>query len=409
MVRGWGGYFKLEISSLKFSDPRSCCGADTSEAQVDGKPVIAVAGLGAMGLGIAQVFAAAGHPVVATDANPAARDSAALRMAAAMEPRVAAGKMTGAERDAVVSRLTVVDGVSGFAPAALVIEAVAEDLAVKRALLSEIAEHVTQDAVIATNTSSLSMASVMDGLVNPARGLGLHFFNPAPAMRLVELVVPKGADPAAVARARSLTEAAGKTVIACADTPGFIVNRCARPFYGEALAMLEEGRTASDIDASLRVAGYRIGPLALIDLIGADVHLAATRGVHEAMGGHPRYHVFDVLVRQVAAGRLGRKSGAGFLFPGEPGQAPADAGVIVARIEATMANEAASLLAGGAVDEGGIDMAMTLGMNLPKGPFAAARARGLDAVRAELARLATAVPAHLKGRYDAVPALEALR
>jgi 3-hydroxybutyryl-CoA dehydrogenase len=374
-----------------------------------GKPVIAVAGLGAMGLGIAQVFAVAGHPVVATDASPEARASAPARLAAAMGPRVDAGKMTAAERDSVVARLTVTGDLSAFAPAAMAVEAVAEDIGVKRALLADVARHLGPEAVIATNTSSLPVAGVIAGLPNAGRGVGLHFFNPAPAMRLVELVVPGHADPVAVARARVLAEGAGKTVIACGDTPGFIVNRCARPFYGEALALLEEGRTAGEIDAAMLAAGYRIGPFGLIDLIGADIHLASTRTIAAAFGGHPRYHVFDALAAQVAAGRLGRKTGAGFLFPGVPGPAPPDAAAIVARIEATLANEASSLLGEGAVAEADIDLAMRLGMNFPGGPLAAARTRGFDRVRQTLATLEAAAPAHLVGRYRPVPMIEALK
>ena len=202
-----------------------------------------------------------------------------------------------------------------------------------------------------------------------------------------------------------MTEAAGKTVVACPDQPGFIVNRCARPYYGEAMALLEEGRSASDIDASLLSAGYRTGPLSLIDLIGADINLAASEGLAAAMRGHPRYHVFAALRAQVAKGDLGRKSGRGFLFPGRPGTPPADAAAIALRIEAMLANEAAGLLAEGGIDEGSIDMAMRLGMNFPRGPFEAARRQGLERIRATLNALEAAAPAHLKGRYAISPTL----
>ena len=151
-----------------------------------------------------------------------------------------------------------------------------------------------------------------------------------------------------------------------------------------------------------------MGPFTLIDLIGADVHLAATEGLARAMDNHPRYHVFEALRDQVARGDLGRKSGRGFLFPDAPGPAPADADAIRLRVEATLANEAASLRAEGAVSADAIDMALRLGLNFPRGPFESARLLGLDRVRAELARLDAAAPAALTGRYRIVPALAAL-
>jgi 3-hydroxybutyryl-CoA dehydrogenase len=157
-------------------------------------------------------------------------------------------------------------------------------------------------------------------------------------------------------------------VIACADRPGFIVNRCARPYYGEALALLEEGRSAADIDAAMVAAGYRLGPFALIDLIGADINLAATESLSAAMGGHPRYHVFAALRDQVARGNLGRKTGRGFVHPDAPALPPADAEAIALRIEAALANEAAWLLSEGGVTAEGIDTAMKLGLNFPAGP-----------------------------------------
>lgn len=370
------------------------------------KPVIGVAGLGTMGLGIAQVFAQAGFSVRATDVVAAARDSAGARLAGALDRRVAAGRMMAEAAAATRARLAVVPDLSGLSGCALVIEAVAEDLAVKRTLFAGVAR-IAPGAVLATNTSSLRVGAVAEGLARPDLLVGLHFFNPAPAMRLVELVAHPGSSAAALALARAVTEGAGKTVIACLDRPGFIVNRCARPFYGEALALLDEGRGASDIDAAMLAAGYRIGPLSLIDLIGADVHLAATEGVAAAMGGHPRYRVFDVLRRQVAQGALGAKSGRGFLHPGNPGPAPDDAAAIALRIEAVLANEAASLAEEGVAPEA-IDTAMKLGLNLPRGPFEAAQAQGPDRIRAELARLRDRAATDLKPRYDLQPVLAAL-
>jgi 3-hydroxybutyryl-CoA dehydrogenase len=362
---------------------------------------IAVIGLGTMGLGIAQTYAAAGFAVLATDAAAAARDSALTRLRDTLAPRVAAGKLTEAALGALIARITVVPGPEDMAAAGLAIEAVVEKIEVKRALFAALEAVVAPDAVLATNTSSLSVAAMADGLARPDRLLGLHFFNPAPVMKLVELIAHPATSEAALARARRLTEAAGKTVIACPDRPGFIVNRCARPFYGEALALLEEGRSASDIDAAMLAAGYRLGPFALIDLIGADINLAATEGLSAAMGNHPRYHVFGALRRQVGSGDLGRKTGRGFLHPDRPGPAPADAETIVTRIEAALVNEAAWLLSEGGTTREGIDTALKLGLNFPRGPFEFG-----GTPRAALAALAAAAPPHLRGRYDPAPGLE---
>jgi len=365
--------------------------------------MIAVIGLGAMGLGIAQVFAQSGQDVRATDNNPEARASAHARLRAALEPRVAKGAMTAQALEATLSRLTVVDRLADLVPADLVIEAVAERLAVKQAVFATLEPLLAPTAVLATNTSSLSVTAIAQGLSRPGQVLGLHFFNPAPVMKLVELIAHPGTTPDALTLARTLTEAAGKVVIPCADRPGFIVNRCARPYYGEALAMMEEGRTPADIDAAMVAAGYRLGPFALIDLIGADINLAATEGLAAAMNNHPRYHVFAALRTQVASGNLGRKTGRGFITAPTP--TPQDAAEIALRIESTLANEAAWLLAEGGVTAQNIDTALQLGLNFPRGPFAALDRHGRDKVRATLAALEAKAPPHLKTRYLPAPSL----
>ena len=360
--------------------------------------IIGVVGLGTMGLGIAQVFAAAGYRVFATDALEPARASAKSRLRASLEPRVAKGALAQDALDAVLSNLRIVPILQDLSPAALIVEAIVETLPAKRTLFAALAACISLQTILATNTSSLSVGAIAQGLTHPERVLGLHFFNPAPAMKLVELVAHAGTAPTALMLARRVTEAAGKTVITCPDSPGFIVNRCARPFYGEALALLEEGRTASEIDAAMLAAGYKIGPLSLIDLIGADINLAATQSLQTALN-HPRYHVFDALKAQVVAGHLGRKSGQGFLFPAQPGPPPPDAAAIALRIEATLANEAAWLLAEGGVSAEGIDQALKLGLNLPRGPIEITTQHTADKITATLAELESKAPAHLKSRY----------
>ena len=361
--------------------------------------IVGIVGLGTMGLGIAQVFAQSGCTVLATDAMPQARATARERLIVNLAPRVAKGAMTEAEQAAILSRLIVVEGPQDMGPAELVIEAVVEDLTIKRALMAALERAVSASAVIATNTSSLPVFDIALGASRPERVLGLHFFNPAPVMKLVELVPHRSTAPEALALARRLAEAAGKVVIDAPDRPGFIVNRCARPFYGEALALVEEGRSPSEIDAAMVGAGYRLGPFALIDLIGADINLAATKGLSGAMDGHPRYHVFDRLKAQVASGDLGRKTGRGFVHPAEPVPAPADAEAIAERIESTLVNEARWLLAEGGTTRKGIDTALKLGLNFPRGPFEIEALRGADRIDQRLAELEAKAPAALKGRY----------
>ena len=371
----------------------------------DPKPMIGVVGLGTMGLGIVQVFLMAGFRVVATDAYAPVLTTAPLRLAQTLDQRIHAGKLTFEARNAALRRLRLVTQIDGFARASLVIEAIAEDLTAKRALLADIEAVVSKDAILATNTSALSVAAVAQGLARPKSVLGLHFFNPAPAMKLVELVGHAQTSAAALRQVRDLAEAAGKTVISAPDRPGFIVNRCARPYYGEALAMLEDGISVGQIDAAMLAHGYKIGPFGLIDLIGADINLAATEGLSAAMNAHPRYHVFDALRAQVASGNLGRKTGRGFIYPAVAAAASANADEIALRIEAVLINEAAALLAEGGTTRDAIDTAMTLGMNFPRGPFAALKLHGARRILGVLAGLAARAPLHLRGRYDPSAAL----
>lgn len=366
---------------------------------------IGIIGLGTMGLGLAQVYASAGFPVIATDAQPQARETAKTRLDATLSARVAAGKLDPDARDACLANLTITENLADFSQCALIVEAIVEKLEAKQSLMRDL-QAIAPGAILATNTSSIPVHQIAAALNHPEALLALHFFNPPAAMKLVELAPHEGTSPKACDLARSITEAAGKTVIQCKDRPGFIVNRCARPFYGEALALLEEGRDARDIDGAMLAAGYRIGPLSLIDLIGADINLAATEGLYAALDQHPRYFPFQVLRAQVAAGHLGRKSGQGFVFPAEI--APKPDTQLALRIEATLVNEAASLLAEGSATTEGIDVAMRLGLNFPRGPFQALKLHGKDAILATLRGLQAKAPPHLAARYQPVAALVSL-
>jgi 3-hydroxybutyryl-CoA dehydrogenase len=368
--------------------------------------IIGVVGLGTMGLGIAQLFAIAGHQVCATDGQIAARTTAKDRVAADLSKRVSSGKLLLKDMNAALNRVTILDDLTGFQECDLIIEAIAENTAAKQDLFTGLESIVRPDAVLATNTSALSVAQLARSLAHPERLIGLHFFNPAPAMRLVEMITLPTTASAALTTAKHIMATTGKTVIQCADRPGFIVNRCARPFYGEALAIYEDGTNPADIDAAMLFAGYRIGPFALIDLIGADINLAATQTMFAAMGEHPRYHVFQSLIDQVTAGKLGRKTGAGFLIGTTVKPKKDDA--IVLRIEATLVNEAATLLEESALTHEDIDLAVRMGLNFPRGPFEAATRWGIEAIQVQLKAMEVAAPASMKPRYRQSPALAAL-
>ncbi|MTJ83634.1 MAG: 3-hydroxyacyl-CoA dehydrogenase [Telmatospirillum sp.] len=275
---------------------------------------VGVVGAGAMGAGIAQVAAAAGHPVLLFDSVPGRAVAAIAGIASALNDRVGKGRMTAGQRQEVLDRLRVADGLSAVSGAALVLEAVVEDLAAKRDLLRAIEELVSPEAILATNTSSLSVTGLARTLRHPGRMAGMHFFNPAPAMPLVEVVCGPATLPEVARTLADTARAWGKTPVSCRSTPGFIVNRVARPFYAEAMRLLLEGAgDPATLDAVYRdCGGFRMGPLELADMIGHDVNFAVTRSVHAASFFDPRFQPSLLQQELVEAGWLGRKSGRGF-------------------------------------------------------------------------------------------------
>jgi 3-hydroxybutyryl-CoA dehydrogenase len=281
---------------------------------------VAVVGAGTMGGGIAQVAAVAGHEVIVHDAAEGAAERAVAAIRDRVARLVAKGRLGPTEL-----RLTVATELGDLAPARCVIEAVAEDLAVKQALFAALEKVVTPDCVLATNTSSLSPTAIAAGLSHPERLVGLHFFNPAPVMRLVEVVSGLATDPRVAAAVTRLAEDWGKQVVQAAATPGFIVNRVARPFYAEALRLAEEQAAGpATIDAVLTQAGgFRMGPFALMDLVGQDVNEAVTRSVWAAFGYDPRFAPSLLQRALVEAGWLGRKSGRGWYRYGDDAPPPA--------------------------------------------------------------------------------------
>jgi len=276
--------------------------------------VVGVIGAGAMGAGIAQVAAAAGHTVLLYDLSEAACDNALAGIRAQFARLAEKGRLEPADADAAGNRIRPVRALADFAGAALVVEAAAERLDVKREIFATLERHVDDACMLATNTSSISITSIAAGLRVPRRVAGLHFFNPAPLMALVE-VVSGLATAADVAQVLYATAAAwGKRPVMAKSTPGFIVNRVARPYYAEALRVLnEQGGAPASIDAVMREAGgFRMGPFELMDLIGHDVNFAVTESVFRAYFNDPRYTPSLIQQELVNAGFLGRKSGRGF-------------------------------------------------------------------------------------------------
>ncbi|KNB49164.1 3-hydroxyacyl-CoA dehydrogenase [Streptomyces caatingaensis] len=281
---------------------------------IEPERTVSVVGAGTMGQGIAQVALVAGHPVRLYDAVPGRAAEAAASVVARLDRLVAKGRTTGAERDAAAARLRPVDGLAGLAGSALVIEAVVERLDVKQGLFTDLEAVVDDACLLATNTSSLPVTAVAGPLRRPGRLVGMHFFNPAPLLPLVEVVSGHATDPAAAGAAYATAAAWGKKPVRCADTPGFVVNRVARPFYAEALRVLEErAADPATIDAVLRESGgFAMGPFELTDLIGQDVNEAVTRSVYEAFFHSPKFTPSLAQRRLVEAGLLGRKSGRGW-------------------------------------------------------------------------------------------------
>ncbi|MEV5949608.1 3-hydroxyacyl-CoA dehydrogenase [Streptomyces sp. NPDC051993] len=287
---------------------------ETATSAIAPSRTVAVVGTGTMGQGIAQVALVAGHRVRLHDAAPGRAREAADAIAGRLGRLVDKGRLADADREAALARLHPAEDLAELADAALVIEAVLEQLPVKQELFTALEGVVGEDCLLATNTSSLSVTAIAGALRNPGRFVGLHFFNPAPLLPLVEVVSGFATEEAAATRAYETAKAWGKTPVRCTDTPGFIVNRIARPFYAEAFAVYEErGADAATIDAVLReCGGFRMGPFELTDLIGQDVNEAVTRSVWESFFHSPKFTPSLAQRRLVESGLHGRKSGRGW-------------------------------------------------------------------------------------------------
>jgi 3-hydroxybutyryl-CoA dehydrogenase len=274
---------------------------------------IGVVGLGAMGAGIAQLAVEAGFDTIGREVEAERGEEARDRIAHFLTRKVEKGQLEQAASDAAVARLSVTTELAELAECDVVIEAAFEDLAVKHELFRALEAVVRDDTILATNTSALSVTEIAAVLVRPERAVGMHFFNPAPLMPLVEIVRAERTADDVFDAAYALGAKLGKTPIRCTDTPGFVVNRVLIPLLNDCVRVLDEaGVTPEDLDAGMRYgAGWPMGPCALLDLVGADVHVHASEALYEKLR-EPRMAPPPRLVRMLQAGKLGRKTGEGF-------------------------------------------------------------------------------------------------
>jgi 3-hydroxybutyryl-CoA dehydrogenase len=385
---------------------------------------VGVLGAGTMGAGIAQVAAESGLEVLLHDSVAGATDRARELIGAFLARKVEKGQLTEAERSAAMGRLGSSAMLDGLAVADIVIEAIPEDLELKRDAFRRLDAVADPGTILATNTSSLSVATIASATARPGRVVGMHFFNPVPLMALVEVIPGPTTDPGVTDSVALLARRVGKTPVVAADTPGFIVNRVQRAYYLEAFRILEgDLAEVAAIDEAMRGIGFRLGPFELADLVGTDVNLAAGIAIFDGFFGEPRYRPAQVQRRVAQAGRLGRKAGGGYYdyaadgsrtaawpgiaarVPGAPRMSSIDAVQIEARVLAAVVNEAASAVADGVAAPAAIDTAMRLAGNWPEGPLAWGERIGLSSVVHSLDALHASVP---DGRYRVSPILREL-
>jgi len=381
---------------------------------------VGVLGAGTMGAGIVQVAAEAGLAVLVHDPAEGAVERARGRVEGFLRRKVDKGQLTEDEAAAALTRIGAAGSVEALAAADLVVEAAPEELELKRDVFRRLDGAADTGTILATNTSSLSVARIAAAARHPERVVGMHFFNPVPLMGLVEVVAAPQTDKAVVEGVALLARRLGKTPVVAADTPGFIVNRVQRAYYLEAFRIYEGGLASVEaIDAAMRGIGFRMGPFELADTVGTDINLAAGESIFDGFYGEARYRPAQVQRRVVDAGRLGRKASGGYYDYEADGARGApwtplvraarlpslDAPQIEARVLACIVNEAASAVADGVATPEAIDTAMRLASNWPEGPLAWGERIGLASVVHTLDALHTVVP---DGRYRVEPLLRAL-
>ena len=346
---------------------------------------VGIIGSGTMGSGIAQVAATSGCKVKLYDTNVSALDKAKTALDKILNRLIEKGRIDEAEKNRIQNNIEYVDSLKSLSDSVLTIEAIVEDLEIKRKVFSKLESYVSNDCIIASNTSSLSIASIASSLQKPERCVGIHFFNPAPLMKLVEVIPAIQTSKEVLDRSVEIILDWKKTVAVAKDTPGFIVNRVARPFYSESLKIYEEGLADFiTIDWSLKeLGGFRMGPFELMDFIGNDVNYAVTETVFTAFYFDPRYKPSFTQKRLSEAGYLGRKSGKGYynysdgVTKPEPNKNHDLANTIFDRVLVMLIIEAADALFLNIASAEDIDNAMTKGVNYPKGLMAWADEKGI--------------------------------
>ena len=359
--------------------------------------VVGVIGAGAMGSGIAQLAATAGHHVILRDVSDGAAQRGVDSMKKSLAGQVARKKMPERRAEEILERVSKDTGGDGrgMRECAIVIEAIIEQLEAKKRLFRELEDEVSPTCILGTNTSSLSVTAIASACARPQRVVGIHFFNPPVVLPLVEIVPGRVTSPDVTSQARLLIDSWGKTTVLASDTPGFIVNRIARPFYGEALRIYEEGLAdPATIDWAMReIGGFKMGPFELMDFIGNDINLAATTAVYEGTDKDPRYKPSATQQTLVTEGKLGKKSGRGHYDYSDGARKPLpvkDSALgrrIVDRILAMLINEAADAARQGIGSPADIDLAMTKGVSYPKGLLAWGNEIGLEKIAATIAGL----------------------
>ena len=353
---------------------------------------IGIIGAGTMGAGIAQVAAQNNEKVFLIDVNSEVLRKASTNLKVTLEKLVAKEKLTKERADEIFSNITFSSDFSVLKPVDLVIEAIVEKLEIKHKVFEQLEGIVSADCVLASNTSSIPIASIGSVLKNPSRIIGIHFFNPAPLMPLVEIIPAVQTDSIIVQKVEQIIGSWGKYACICKDTPGFIVNRVARPFYGEALRIYEEGiADFATIDwAMTHFGGFKMGPFTLMDYIGNDVNYAVTESVFAAFYYDPRFKPSFTQKRHMEAGFYGRKSGRGYYNYAEDVELPAPnqdevlGQKIFNRIIVMLINEAFDALFMQVASKEAIDIAMMKGVNYPKGLLAWAEELGLPWVLEQL-------------------------
>ena len=379
---------------------------------------VGIIGSGTMGSGIAQVATTAGCQVNLFDANQAILEKSKESLEKILIRLIEKGRIDTSEKNRIQSNISYVNSLKELSNSDLIIEAIIENLEIKKKVFSELEILVSDDCIIASNTSSLSIASIAASLKNPKRCVGIHFFNPAPLMKLVEVIPAIQTSYETLEKSIDTISSWGKTVAIAKDTPGFIVNRVARPFYSEALRIYDEGVASFQaIDNSLKnLGGFRMGPFELMDFIGNDVNFTVTETVFKSFFFDPRYKPSFTQKRFAEAGYLGRKSGIGFyeydennqIVPLNKNETNIDSALsqlIFDRVLVMLINEAADALFWNIASAKDIDNAMTKGVNYPKGLLAWADEKGIDWCVNQMDQL---YDEYREGRYRCSPILRTM-